>query len=233
MLTFCRRHLTLVTILLCLSVYGVAATITNLGALPTNSGGAFTQDNLNQIQTNVTTANTNFANLNTALFGGITALTSAPAPAVAGAADIGSTTKPFGNLWFAGTSSTPATNNYEITGVATAGRVITFPDASISVVGGVASACGATTTCANTNATSIRVIIGSGQLSTGSPSTFVMTGISPAFTSASTFTCNAIDTTTAANNISVLTAGYVSGSAVTFTGPNTNTDTFRYSCVGT
>ncbi len=37
------------------------------------------------------------------------------------------------------------------------------------------------------------------------------------------------DETTVANNIGVLTAGYVSTSAVTFTGPNTNTDhVFRF-----
>lgn len=112
------------------------------------------------------------------------------------------------------------------------GFTVTAPSANISIIGTMAMSCGATATCANTIATSQRVVTGSGTLVTGSPSTFALTGISPAFTSTTSYLCNAIDTTTAANNISVLTAGYVSGSAVTFTGPNTNTDTFRYSCLG-
>lgn len=109
---------------------------------------------------------------------------------------------------------------------------ITFPSVSVSMIGTSAQSCGATATCSATAATSQKVVTGSGTLVSGTPSTFALTGISPAFTSSSTFLCNAVDTTTAANNIGVLTAGYVSGSAVTFTGPNTNTDTFRYSCVG-
>lgn len=96
---------------------------------------------------------------------------------------------------------------------------------------GGAQACGSTATCSHTNI-SPRVVQGSGTLVSGTPSTFAVTGISPAFTSSSTYTCTAQDTTTVANNIGVLAAGYVSGSAVTFTGPATNTDGFRYQCVG-
>lgn len=91
--------------------------------------------------------------------------------------------------------------------------------------------CGATGTCANT-VQQVRVVTGTGTLVTGTPSTFAVTAISPAFTSSSTYRCFAQDTTTIAVNIGVLTAGYVSGSAVTFTGPDTNTNTFRYWCVG-
>ena len=92
-------------------------------------------------------------------------------------------------------------------------------------------ACGSTAACKAT-VVALRTVQGSGTLVTGSPSTFAVTGISPAFTSASTFTCTAQDTSTVANNIGVLAAGYVSASAVTFTGPNTNTDGFKYQCSG-
>lgn len=92
--------------------------------------------------------------------------------------------------------------------------------------------CTTATPCTNTAATVERQVIVRGTLVTGTPSTFALTGISPAFTSATSYNCVAQDTTTIANNIGVLTAGYVSGSAVTFTGPNTNTDTFRGVCTG-
>ena len=99
--------------------------------------------------------------------------------------------------------------------------------------GVTAQDCGSTTTCAATNtSSSYKVVRGTAALSTGSPSTAAVTGISPAFTSATSYTCVAQDATTIANNIGVLTAGYVSGSAVTFTGPNTVTDAFRYVCTG-
>jgi hypothetical protein len=110
--------------------------------------------------------------------------------------------------------------------------VADFTTLQANVISNLAYVCGATTTCTATPSASIHIFVGSGTLATGSPSTFALTGMSPAFTGTTTYTCNAIDVTTAATNISVLTAGYVSGSAVTFTGPNTNTDVFRYTCVG-
>jgi hypothetical protein len=102
-------------------------------------------------------------------------------------------------------------------------------------VGGsvTAQSCGSTATCGASNiSATLKVVVGIGQLVSSSPSTFQVTAMSPAFTSTTSYTCVAQDVTTIANNIGVLTAGYVSGSAVTFTGPNTNTDTFRYTCVG-
>ncbi len=52
----------------------------------------------------------------------------------AGAVDIGSTSKPFGLLYFSGTSGTPGTNNFKITGASTSGlRTITAPDRDISL----------------------------------------------------------------------------------------------------
>lgn len=92
--------------------------------------------------------------------------------------------------------------------------------------------CAATAACPSTAQTALRIVMGRGTLSSGTPSTYAVTTISPAFTSTTSFQCVAQDTTTIANNIGVLTAGYVSTSAVTFTGPNTNTDTFRFVCAG-
>ncbi len=62
------------------------------------------------------------------------AINTALIPGTAGALDFGSTTKPWGSLWFAGTSGTPATNQFKITGASTGGlRTITFQDNSGTV----------------------------------------------------------------------------------------------------
>lgn len=48
--------------------------------------------------------------------------------------DIGSTAKPWKDIWLAGSSDTPATNQFRITGASTGGvRTITLPDASGTV----------------------------------------------------------------------------------------------------
>ena len=61
---------------------------------------------------------------------GLTAL----GPATAGDIDVGSATLPFDDIFIAGTSGTPATNNFRITGASTSGtRVITLPDATASL----------------------------------------------------------------------------------------------------
>jgi hypothetical protein len=57
-------------------------------------------------------------------------------PNAAASVDFGSITLPWKNLFLAGTSGTPATNNFEITGASTSGtRVITLPDLSATLVG--------------------------------------------------------------------------------------------------
>jgi len=57
------------------------------------------------------------------------AINTALIPGTAGALDIGSTTKPWRDIWFAGTSATPGTNQFKITGASTSGvRTLTFPD---------------------------------------------------------------------------------------------------------
>ena len=79
--------------------------------------------------------------------------------------------------------------------------------------------------CANTSATgSGHTIVGIATLSGG---TSTMTGLSPAFTSSSTFYCVTTDTTTVTNNSKGVPA---SGSSVTFTG--TGSDNVQFLCTG-
>lgn len=55
-------------------------------------------------------------------------------PGTAGAVDLGSATFPFGLVYFSGTSATPGTNNFRLTGASTSGtRVITFPNSNTTV----------------------------------------------------------------------------------------------------
>ncbi len=56
--------------------------------------------------------------------------------------DLGSSAAPFRNLYLAGSSVTPGTNNFTITGIATAARTITLPDASGTVCLQTSSSCG-------------------------------------------------------------------------------------------
>lgn len=121
------------------------------------------------------------------------------------------------------------------TSTLTAGSsLITFPAAAITVPGTVSQDCGTTTTCAHTaTSTTLKVVTGSTALVSGSPSTAAVTGLSPAFTSSSTYHCEISNATTVANTASVLAAGYVSGSAFTITGPDTVTDVVHFVCIGT
>jgi len=74
-------------------------------------------------------ANTALSNLSSV------AINEALVPGTAGGLDFGSTTKPWKDIWFAGSSATPGTNQFKITGASTSGvRMITFPDASGNVL---------------------------------------------------------------------------------------------------
>jgi len=56
-------------------------------------------------------------------------------PSVAAGVDLGSTTLPFKDIYIAGTSGTPAANNFRITGASTDGmRTVYFPDADTQTV---------------------------------------------------------------------------------------------------
>lgn len=62
------------------------------------------------------------------------ALNTALLPDAAAADDFGSATLPFKDIFLAGSSGTPATNNFQLTGTSTSGtRVITLPDATGTV----------------------------------------------------------------------------------------------------
>lgn len=91
--------------------------------------------------------------------------------------------------------------------------------------------CGTTSTCAATALTSVQIVIGSVPLVSGTPSTATITGISPAFTSSSSYVCSLTEATTATNNL--LKVANVSGSSFTITGPATVTDVVNYQCIGT
>jgi hypothetical protein len=73
-------------------------------------------------------------------------------PGTAGAINLGSGTLPFGDVFLAGSSSTPASNNFRITGASTGGaRTITLPDASGTVCLQSAAACGFAPTSGSAN----------------------------------------------------------------------------------
>ncbi len=228
-----RIHVIAIWAAMALGVAGaVAATITTLTNLP-DVGPIITPLDRANINANAAAVNASLSSVNTQLgtlvAGTVTALTSAPLPAVAAGVDIGSTLLPFGNFWV----GQAATNNVKLTANTTGARVATFPDATITVSGAVAQYCGTTTTCAHTSiGSTLKIVTGSAALASGSPSIAAVTGMSPAFTAAGDYSCTAQDTADQTVPIGVLSAGYVSGSAVTFTGPNTVTDVIRYICIG-
>lgn len=86
------------------------------------------------------------------------------------------------------------------------------------------TSCGTTTTCSASALTTPQVVVGSVALSAG---TATITGISPAFTSTSTFFCTSTDATDATKTSNVVPA---SASSITATG--TGTDVIAYICAG-
>lgn len=95
----------------------------------------------------------------------------------------------------------------------------------------IAIGCGTSAACSNTaQGTTAHVVFGSAPLVSGSPSTVTVSGISPAFTSSSSYFCQATEATTASNNL--LKVANVSSSSFTITGPNSLTDTVNFLCIG-
>ena len=93
------------------------------------------------------------------------------------------------------------------------------------------SACGTTSTCGNTAiSTNARIVIGSAPLVSGTPSAVTISGISPAFTSTTSYKCTVSDQTAVATALFSVT--YVSGSSFTITGGTALTDTVGYICAG-
>ena len=93
------------------------------------------------------------------------------------------------------------------------------------------SACGTTSTCANTAiSTNAKIIIGSAPLVTGAPSTVTITGISPAFTSSTSYVCTIAGQSSATTGL--YSVANVSGSSFTITGPASTTTVVNYICAG-
>jgi hypothetical protein len=92
-----------------------------------------------------------------------------------------------------------------------------------------AHSCGTTTTCANTANGSNRIVFGTVPLTSGTPSTATVTGMT-AFTSTSSYVCTVTNATNAANNL--LKVANASTTSFVITGPNTLTDTINYICIG-
>jgi hypothetical protein len=86
------------------------------------------------------------------------------------------------------------------------------------------SSCGATTTCSNTAVASARIVTGSVTLTGGAAT---ITGISPAFTSATSYICTCTDR---ASTPAACSVQNISGSSITLTG--SATDTINYHCIG-
>jgi hypothetical protein len=111
-----------------------------------------------------------------------------------------------------------------------ANRAWVMPDAPGTVSLATAQSCGTTSTCSATNILNGKLAFGSAPLVSGTPSAVTVSGISPAFTSRSSYICTATDVTNAGNNL--LKVVNVSSSSFTITGPNGITDTINYICVG-
>ena len=135
-----------------------------------------------------------------------------------------------GSTAFAITNSANNTNNFVVTkaGAVAIGASGTSIADSRELVQS-AHSCGTTTTCANASNGADRMIFGSVALSSGTPSTATVSGISPAFSSTASFFCTATNATTQANPVKVENA---SSSRFTITGPNMVTDTINYQCIG-
>jgi len=90
--------------------------------------------------------------------------------------------------------------------------------------------CGTTTTCSATAQTGAQTVYGSAALVSGTPSAATVTGISPAFTSSTSYVCTVTAQTAAAT--ALLSVANVSGSSFTITGPATDTRVVNYQCTG-
>ena len=106
---------------------------------------------------------------------------------------------------------------------------------SVWVQGPVAYSCGTVAACSPAQQTaSVRIFSGTVALGSASPSVATVTGISPAFTSSTSYVCAVApvgaDATIAGAGVAV---SNVSGSSFTVTGQNSVTTVISYVCVGT
>lgn len=139
-----------------------------------------------------------------------------------------------GNTFTAGTgvltiaAAKTLTANNTLTLAGTDGTTTTLPATTAGVP--AALFCGATsgsTTCANTSGGGTARVFGG--IATLASNTAVISGISPAFTSTSTFACVANDLTTRANPVAIANT---SSSSITITNTTGSSDVINYLCSG-
>lgn len=90
--------------------------------------------------------------------------------------------------------------------------------------------CGTTSSCSATNITSPKIAYGSAPLVSGTPSTVTVTGISPAFTSSTSYFCTLGSESGATTALFSVTN--VSGSSFTIIGPSASSTVVNYQCIG-
>jgi hypothetical protein len=110
------------------------------------------------------------------------ALNTALLPDAAAADDFGSATLPFKDIFLAGSSGTPGTNNFKITGASTSGtRVITLPNATATLAGTTVALGGTGATsftgsrCVQTNAGGTALESAAGACASSGTNSFVIT----------------------------------------------------------
>lgn len=91
--------------------------------------------------------------------------------------------------------------------------------------------CGTVAACSPAIQLNAQVVYGSAALASGTPSAVTITGISPAFTSATSYRCSIAGQSSPTT--ALLSIANVSGSSFTITGPATSTVVINYICVGT
>ena len=147
------------------------------------------------------------------------------------------------NIFSVGQKFTATTNQFLVgaaahldtvsfTAPAAAAQTITFPDSGVAtsiVPYAVFTNCGVAAACSPTTVSST-VKFTMGTCPASSATTCTVTGISPAYTSTTSYVCNVTEGTTAANNVLKIT--YVSGSSFTIT-TTSSSDVFSYVCMGT
>jgi hypothetical protein len=139
-----------------------------------------------------------------------------------------------GKVWngvFGTASATGVITSTLATGTAPFSIASTTPIATMVVAKhSLIQFCGTAAACSATAQTGAQTVYGSVALSSGTPSTATITGISPAFTSSSTYICTVTAQSGAAT--ALLSVANVSGSSFTITGPATDTRVVNYQCTG-
>ncbi len=110
----------------------------------------------------------------------------------------------------------------------TAARTVTFPDASITIPGTILTDCGSSASCATPTTRSSTMKVVTGTIAFSSSTTAAVSGISPAFTSATSYSCSAYDGSHAYTWLFTTQ----SGTGFTITAGTSNSDVWAYSCVG-